>query len=211
MHEWQHVQTLTDELLISPNDLVALPDGSLFISNDFQDLGGVAGLVIDTLLRRKRAPLVYYDGNEFMDLDANVISSAGITAVKEGDREYLYRDMMDKGAQKLEIHRDQPRHPRVELVETIHLNSGADNFTVDEEGVVYVATHHSYGLLMEHQSDENALSPTQIFKIMPNGESTLIYANKGEEISAGSVGTIVDNRLLIGQIYNDGILSCPMK
>ncbi len=74
-HEWKHIQTLTDELLISPNDLVALSDGSLFISNDFQDLGGgIAGLFVDTLLRRKRAPLVYYNGNEFTDLDANVIS-----------------------------------------------------------------------------------------------------------------------------------------
>jgi sugar lactone lactonase YvrE len=210
-HEWKHIQTLTDELLISPNDLVALPDGSLFISNDFQDLGGgIAGLFVDTLLKRKRAPLVYYDGTEFTDLDANVISSAGITAVKEGDREFLYRDMMEKGAQKLEIHWDQPGKPRVELVETIHLNSGADNFTVDEEGAVYVATHHSYGLLLDHADDENALSPTQIFKILPNGESTLIYANQGEEISAGSVGAVVENRLFIGQIYNDGILSCPI-
>jgi arylesterase/paraoxonase len=210
-HEWEHIQTLTDDALVSPNDLVALPDGSLFISNDFQDLeGGIAGLFVDTLLRRKRAPLVYHDGNEFRDLDANVISSAGITAVKEGDHEYLYRDMMNKGAEKLEIHWDQPGEPRVELVETIHLNSGADNFTVDEEGVVYVATHHSYGLLLDHADDENALSPTQIFKILPVGESTLIYANKGEEISAGSVGAVVENRLLIGQIYSDGILSCPI-
>jgi hypothetical protein len=38
---------------------------------------------------------------------------------------------MEKGAQKLEIHWDQPGKPRVELVETIHLNSGVDNFTVD--------------------------------------------------------------------------------
>jgi sugar lactone lactonase YvrE len=211
-YDWEHIQTLTDELLISPNDLVALPDGSLFISNDFQDLGGgIAGLFADTLFKRKRAPLVYYDGTQFTDLDANVISSAGITAVKEGDHEYLYRDMMNKGVEKLEIHWGQPGKPRVELVETIHLDTaGADNFTVDEQGVVYVATHHSYGLLMDHANDENALSPTQVFKILPNGESTLIYANKGEEISAGSVGTVVENRLFIGQIYNDGILSCPM-
>lgn len=210
-HEWKHLQTLTDELLISPNDLVALPDGGLFISNDFQDLGGgMAGLVVDTLLRRKRAPLVYYDGAEFMDLDANVISSAGITAVKEGDHEYLYRDMMEKGAQKLEIHWDQPGKPRVELVDTIHLNSGADNFTVDDEGLVYVATHYSYGLLLDHADDEAVLSPTQVFRISPDGEATLIYANQGEEISAGSVGAAVENRLYIGQIYNDGVLSCPM-
>ena len=139
-----------------------------------------------------------------------VLRSAGITAVKEGDHEYLYRDMMEKGAQKLEIHWDQPGDPRVELVGTIHLNSGADNFTVDEQGVVYVATHHSYGLLLDHADDGNVHSPTQVFKILPNGDATLIYANKGEEISAGSVGAVVENRLLIGQIYNDGILSCPM-
>jgi hypothetical protein len=209
---WEHVQTLTGELLISPNDLVALPDGSLFISNDFQDLGGVPGLVVDTLLQRQRAPLVYYDGSEFTDLDANVLSSAGITAANEGDREFLYRDIMNKGVEKLEVHWDQPGGPRVELVETIHLDTaGADNFTVDEEGVVYVATHYSFGLLTDHADDENALSPTQIFKILPNGEATLIYANKGDEFSAGSVGTVVDNRLLIGQIFNDGILSCPLE
>jgi arylesterase/paraoxonase len=212
-HEWQHIQTLTDDALISPNDLVALPDGSLFISNDFQDLGGgIAGLLVDTLLRRKRAPLVYYDGTQFTDLDANVISSAGITSVKDGDHEFLYRDMMNKGVEKLEIHWDQPGDPRVELVKTIHLNTaGADNFTVDGEGVVYVATHYSFGLLTDHQGNENALSPTQIFKILPNGEATLIYANKGDEFSAGSVGTVVENRLLVGQIFNDGILSCPME
>jgi sugar lactone lactonase YvrE len=209
--EWEHVQTLTDDALISPNDLVALPDGSLFISNDFQGLGGVPGLLVDMSLGRKRAPLVYYDGTDFTDLDANVLSSAGITAVKEGDNEYLYRDMMNKGVEKLEVHWDQSGSPRVELVETIQIDTaGADNFTVDEEGAVYVATHYSFGLLTDHAGDENALSPTQIFEILPNGEATLIYANKGEEISAGSVGTVVEDRLFIGQIFNDGILSCPI-
>lgn len=211
-HEWKHIQTITGELLISPNDLVALQDGSLFIANDFQGLGGSTGLIVDVLLQRKRAPLLYYNGKEFMDLNANVISAPGITAVTEGNREFLYlSDTMNNTVQKLEIHWDAQGNPSVELVETIDLNSSPDNFTVDEQGNVYVAAHHSFGLLLAHMADANTKSPTQVFKILPSDDYTLIYANKGEEISTGSVGAIVGDRLFIGQIFDDGILSCPLN
>jgi hypothetical protein len=209
---WEHKQTLKDPLLSSPNDLVALQDGTLFIANDFEDIGGFAMQAITVLLERKQAPIVYYDGEQFHCVGANVISSPGIGYRQENEDEFLYQsDFMHKAVQKLRIRRTQNTIPTLELVETISLVGGPDNFTRDTENNLYVATHYSTGLIVEHGKNPAILSPTQIVRIRLNGEQHMIYANKGEEISAGSVGAVIGERLYIGQIQNEGILSCPMK
>jgi len=206
-----HTRTLADDLLISPNDLAALPDGTLFISNDFQYLaGGFIGQVVDTVFQRHRAPLVYYDGQQFHDLNANVTASPGITYVTRGNAEFLYRaDYMRDIVQKLRIIRTQSGVPAVKLVKEIDIQAGPDNFTVDEQGNVYVAAHYSTGLLMATRNDPAVVSPTQIFRITPDDGFTVLYANRGDEISAASVAQLVGDRLIVGQIYEDGILSCP--
>jgi sugar lactone lactonase YvrE len=209
----KHERTLDHELLISPNDLVVLPDGTLFIVNDFQDVGGgFAGQVLDTLFERKRAPLIYYDGQQFHDLHANITSAPGITYVKRGDKEWLYRaDYMHNIVQKLSISRNEQGLPTVEKIKEIDLGAGPDNFTVDDAGNVYVAAHYSTGLILATNNDPAIVSPTQIFRISPDDSASLLYSNRGEEISAASVAQVIGDHLVIGQIYEDGLLSCPYR
>ncbi len=208
---WEHSGTITGDLLLSPNDLVALDDGSLFIANDFSDIGGMDQLMLDYVFFRKRAPLVYYDGETFTDMNENVRGSAGITAVIRDGQLFLFRsDMMNK-LDVFEVIRDGAAVPTLDRVDRIRLDSMPDNLTADDQGNVYVATHYSVGLLQQHMVDAGILSPSQILKVDADGNTTLIYANRGEEIPAASVGAVVDGWLYIGQIYNDGILACPYE
>lgn len=209
--ELTHDRTLADDLLISPNDLAALPDGTVFIANDFQDVGGgFAGQVLDTIFERTRAPLVYYDGQQFHDLHENVSSANGLGYVKRGTEEYLYQpDFMRKRVQKFSVQRTAQGFPTLVLEADIELGSGPDNFTLDDEGNVYVAAHYSIGLVLATAADAAVQSPSQIFRIAPDDSVSLVYANRGGEFSAASVAQVVGNRLILGQIYDDGLLSCP--
>ena len=43
-----------------------------------------------------------------------------------------------------------------------------------------------------------------------DGSSVLVYADPGTTISATSTAVLHDNRLYLGQVFNDGIVSCRL-
>lgn len=87
---FSHVKTLKSPLLDSPNDLYALPDGRIFVSNDHGP-GGKFSQFIEDLFRLERSRISYFDGKEWSYLDPAVAGGNGILHSIENGREYLYR------------------------------------------------------------------------------------------------------------------------
>ncbi len=54
------------------------------------------------------------------------------------------------------------------------------------------------------------LSPSQVLKITPAGAVEEIYLDDGSQISTSTVGAVRGNRLLIGNVFDDGFLDCTM-
>ncbi len=206
---WKHVETLTSDLLTSPNDLVALPDGTIFVSNDFGG-GGKTLKMIDALLHIKSGNVAYYDGGEFVDLGDPESYGNGITYAEEEDGEYIYRAaLMNRSIKKFKIERVDGKAVGLTYVSKVKINSMPDNLEIDGDGNIYTAAHYNSFTFLKHSKDSAEISPTQIFKVTPAGEVTELYANKGGEISAGSVGRVINGRLYIGQVFGDYVLSCP--
>jgi len=206
---WRHVETLTSELLTSPNDLVALSDGTIFVSNDFGGRGKAIKMIY-ALFHIKSGNVAYYDGSGFSDLGDPESYGNGITYAEEEDGEYIYRAaLMNRSIKKFKIEREEGKVVGLTYVSKVKINSMPDNLEIDDDGNIYTAAHYSSFTFLKHSKDSAEISPTQVFKVTPAGEVNELYANRGDEISAGSVGRVINGRLYIGQVFGDFILSCP--
>ncbi|TGN17076.1 arylesterase [Leptospira idonii] len=206
---WVHTKTLEDESLTSPNDLFLTESGEIFVSNDAGS-GGNFRRYWDVLIRSARSDISYYNGKKFKSLNEPVLLGNGILVRKENGSERLYRSVFaDDALSVYEIKRESDGHPNLKLLKKIPLASGPDNIIQDEKGDLWVAAHKSTYLFLRHASNAKNISPTQVFRIDGKTNDVYeIYADNGEEISAGSTGLPFNGRLYISQVFEDFLLSC---
>jgi arylesterase / paraoxonase len=206
-----HEATLKNELLLSPNDLFVTQDGKIFVSNDVPS-GGQFGQILHVLFRLNSSPISYYNGKKWSLLTEKTAFGNGILLQKESGKEYLYRSShVYESVWKYELTYAGSGDPKLKLVKTIDLGSGPDNLEGEENGNLLVAAHKSNMRFMGHAGNKEKTSPSQVFRIFPDGAIQEIYANDGEEISAASTGLSYKNKLFISQVFEPFILSCNME
>ncbi|MCE9500548.1 MAG: arylesterase [Leptospira sp.] len=192
---FSHIKTLKSPLIESPNDLFALPDGRIFVSND--------GL--------SPSKISFFDGKTWSMIGPGVSLGNGILYRKEKDKEYIYRSGFFAGkVLKFELIQTTDGKTDLKEVEKFEIGSGPDNLEFDDAGNIYLAAHASVFRFLRHVRSPENFSPSQIFKIDFGKKSVdEIYANNGEEISAASTGLVFENRLIISQVFEDFLLICP--
>ncbi len=205
-----HEATLKNELLLSPNDLFVTQDGKIFVSNDVP-AGSQFGQIMHVLLRLNSSPISYYNGKEWSLLNEKTAFGNGILVKKENGKDYLYRSShVYESILKYELNFSNSGIPQLKLVKKIELGSGPDNLEEEDNGNLLVAAHKSNMRFMSHAGNKEKTSPSQIFRIFPDGSTKEIYANDGEEISAASTAISYKGKLFISQVFEPFILSCPV-
>ena len=189
-------EELTSPLLVSPNDLCALPDGSIYVSNDSSGKGGMMELILSL----KRSTVVHYDGSGKWTVAAEKLAMAnGIQA--EGKTLYL-AVTRENAVYTCPINDDGTLGPRSLLARV----KGADNITLDK-GYLYAAGHLKDLALAGHMQNPDKKAPSTVFRIDSNsGDSTIVFQDDGSLISAASVAVPHNGSLYIGQIADDGIV-----
>lgn len=190
------LEEITDPLLVSPNDLSVLPDGTIYVSNDGSGDGGV----FEVILGLKRATVVMIPPRgEARVVVEDLAMANGIQAV--GDELYLavtrqnavYR--YDRGADGTVSGRTQLAYVK-----------GPDNLSLTEE-YIFVAAHLKDMALARHMSNPAIPAPSVIYRIdRESGDRVLVYADGGDTISAASVAVSAEGYLFIGQIAGDHLI-----
>ncbi|MDH3978810.1 MAG: hypothetical protein OEU86_09850 [Gammaproteobacteria bacterium] len=188
-----HVKTYSDPLFESPNDLVAVGPEQFYIANDGGD----------------GAKLVYFDGQQATVVANDINSGGGINA--SADYSELY--VAETGGKALRVLSRNSDDGSVTTLNQIPLGTSPDNVDVAEDGSLWIGAHSDLlGLVMHFIIGSDA--PSQVIRVEldddDNGQIEEIYLNRGEEISASSVGATYGNKLLIGSITSRKILVCEM-
>lgn len=207
-----HIKTIKDPALENPNDLQALSDGRIFVSND-HGLGGKFRHLVDDLLRLKRSRVSYFDGTNWSLIGPPLSLGNGILYQKESDKEYIYRSgFSDASVIKYEIIKTPENKTDLKEVSRFEIGNGPDNLELDEQGRMLAAAHPSVFKFLRHVSSPANFSPTQIVRINLNkGTMEEIYANHGEEISAASTALTFNKHLILSQVFEDFLLVCPFE
>ncbi|EQA44963.1 hypothetical protein LEP1GSC050_2950 [Leptospira broomii serovar Hurstbridge str. 5399] len=208
---WKHIQTLKDPLLTSPNDLFVESENEIYVSNDHGQ-GGKFRYFLDDLFRSARSEISVYDGKSWSSLGNPLYYGNGILFIKRADgKEFLYRSgFMDRAVFKFPVDRSSGKIVLGEP-KTIFVDTGTDNLEADEKGRIFVVGHQSTWKFLRHLRNKDYPAPTQVFVINPDDTFKEIYANPGEEISAGSTAISYKDKLYISQVFNDYILDCSFQ
>jgi len=205
----QHLRTITDPSMVSPNDVVPVGPNRFYFTNDHGS-GTRAGHMKEDFLRLARSHVVYFDGTNYTVVDDGIRYANGIMLSR--DRRHLFvAATTDRTLRSYKILEDGTLSPAVVLP----MNTGVDNIEVDEQGNLWIGAHPKLLSFMLHAGDETRRAPSQVLKLVPDGvgnfRSEEVLLSAGADLSASSVGARVGNRLLVGGVFDPVFLDCRMQ
>ncbi len=204
------VGTIRDPLLVDPNAILATGPNQFYAANDTGARNGFERAT-ELLFRRGLSTVVYHDGRVTRVAATGLKSASGIAMSRDGTRVYV----SETSGNRLAVFERNAASGDLRLLGHIALGSAPDNLNVDEEGRIWIAAHARVLALIQHFRDATRLAPTQIFRLHDVADPARarpeqIYLNLGEQISAGSVGAVFGDQLLIGSITERKLLRCRL-
>jgi arylesterase / paraoxonase len=205
-----HLETVSGDLMISPNDVAAVGPRQFYFTNDHGSASSLSKQIED-LLRLSRSNIVYYDGTSMRKAAGDLSYANGIWATADGKTIYAASTI----GKKFHVYDRNRATGSLTQVSELYLNTGADNIDVAADGRIRIAGHPKLFSFLKHAKDKTKKAPSQILELYKTGNGSYsfkeIYSNPGDEISAASVGAVYQNRLLIGAIFDDFFLDCELK
>ena len=201
-------ESISGDLLVDPNDVLAIDKDRFYATNDHVSRTQV-GLLFELFLVLPRANVVYFDGANFRVVANGLEYANGINRSPDGTHLYVAettgREIKTYGMSFL----GGDLTPQSDL----SISSGLDNIDVTTNGTLYVAGHPKLLDFLAYRSDASKPSPSQIFRVDVDKagipvRATAIYS--GTDIGASSVGVPVGERLLIGSVFDGKILNCAL-
>lgn len=209
-----HEKSITSPLFVSPNDLHAVSENEIYITNDHTDPKGFLRSVKDflkiptgnvVLLDAKNAKIAaediaYANGiNSWNDKKTFFVASSNTNTL------HVFNRLADNSLEK-ELDFDT--------------GVGVDNIEVDYENNLYIGCHPQLLKFLQHSKNKEALSPTVVLKMVYIPESGYkfiqegIFIDNGKRLSGGSVaayyepkqGEHDDNVMLVGSVFEPSIL-----
>ena len=202
-----HVESISDPLFVSPNDLAATGMRAFYIGNDVMSQNPMMKL-LETMLPLAPSTLVYFDGQKAAIAAADLSFVNGVALSNSGRELYL----AETTGRNLRIYDRNAMTGALDLRETIAMNSFPDNITVDADDALWTGSHPRLTDFLRHASDANVMSPSQIFRIksIRNAKSQVeeVYLNDGTQISAVSTALRHGRHLAMGAVFDSKLLIC---
>ncbi len=201
-----HRETLTDDHLRSPNDILAVGPRQFYATNDHRYQNGFRRTA-EEFLRRAESDIVYYDGNAFRVVAENVAYPNGITISPDGLSVYV---ASTTGRAVLWYDRD-PDTGSLSFRESYDTGTGVDNLEVASDGTVWIGAHPQMLAFLKNARDAKSFSPSQVLSFDPtSGAFREEFLSLGDDLSTSSVAAVYEKWLLIGSVYEEHILLCEI-
>lgn len=203
-----HLRTLSDPLLRSPNDLVALAPDLLYVTNDH---GWPKGF-LSTLEEWFRIPVsdvVVFDGRGFRVAARRINLANGINKSADGTTLYV------ASPTGLEIRvYDREADGGLRLRQRIPLGTAPDNIEVAEDGSLWVGAHPNLFALAAHMGGAPEHSPSHVVRAIPEADGGFavdeVLLEAGDRLCASSVAAVRGKRLLVGGVFEPRVLDCTL-
>ncbi len=206
----RHVKTVSDDLLFSPNDVVAVGKTRFYATNDHGSRTPF-GQTVESYLMLPRAYAVYYDGAHFSVAADGLRYANGINVSPDMSHIYIAET----------IGRDVRTYDRDVISGALHevaeydIPAGLDNIDVDDAGNLWVGAHPKLFAFLAYATDPSKPSPSEVFRVavfdgFPHAY-TPVFTSLGKEIGASSVGAVSGDQLLIGSVFDPKVLDCKME
>ena len=205
-----HVKTVTDDLLFSPNDVVAVGKDRFYATNDHGSRSDL-GVTLENYLMLPRAYVVYYDGQHMSQAVTGLRYANGINISSDLSHVYVAETI----GRDVKTFSREPISGALKQVDDFDIPGGVDNIDVDDAGNLWVAAHPKLFSFVAYASDPSKPSPSEIFRVavfdgVPHS-SFPVFTSTGKEIGASSIGAVMGDQMLIGSVFDPKILDCTME
>jgi arylesterase/paraoxonase len=204
-----HRTTLSDPLLVNPNDLVAVTPTQVYVTNDHHYPAGLM-YTIEDYFRRPWANVVLWDGHTFREVAGGIRLANGINRSADGKTVYVVSTI----GQAVRVYDRDAASGELTLRGEIPLGSGGDNVEVDADGTLWIGSHPRLLTLVRYMDGKTPYAPSQILHVTPRtsgADVREVYLDRGEQISGASAAAVRGRRLLIGPIADSKLLDCQMR
>jgi len=225
-------QTVVDPLFRNINDVAYIDDKRFYVTNWLYYQQGTPLNQVETFLQRPwgYVLLCVHEKRRAKDWAAFRFTRTVCEVVVDGLRMPNGIDISADGktvfiassvGREVLIYDRQPEN-NLTLRTTVDVGTGVDNVVLDRTtGAVYAGCHPqmlSFVRYAPHAKDPSSYAPSQVLRLLPVSPDAHGYAHQyqpeqiflsdGADLSASSVGFVYHHKLLIGAVFDDGILVC---
>ena len=204
-----HELTLTDPLMINPNDVVALGPSKAYVTLDKKSKTGSIGEVIEGALERKTGKVLYIDQNGARVVAEGLVYANGIAMGQ--DAEFVY--VAETVARAVSVFRRDTKTNDLKLADRVPVGTGVDNITVDAEGRLWIAAHPKLLTFVGYAKSPEKTTPSQVILLDPKQkQGDQVYITNDGSFSGASVAVpdVEARRMVLGSVYNADSLACDL-
>ena len=195
--------------LIDPNDVAAV-DGSRFYVTNLYGSRGSLGRLAENYFFLPRANVLFFDGERFRVVARGLMLANGIVYDRARERVYVAEVL----GRRVRVYRVNPFAGDLVEERRIALPFGPDNLALDENGDLWAAGHPNLLATARMMRDLAKPAPSAVARITDPASAEprveLVFRDPGTMIPAASIALPFAGRLLIGAVYGDHLLSCPL-
>ncbi len=202
-------KTLTDELMISPNDLVLMDENRFYFTNDHGYPDGLWRHAED-YLGFAWSNVVYSDGKNYRVVAEDLTFANGINY--DTKRNLLF--VACPRSFDVSVYRPNP-DGSLAFESCIPAGTGVDNIEFDQAGKLWIGCHPDLLAFTSYAKKQKTIAPSEVITInyqdKKNFKVASIFVDDGNLISATSVAAPFGNVVLIGNVKDDTFLVMEME
>lgn len=201
------IKVISFDDMHSPNDIVAVGPDSFYITNDHGFRRGVMNKV-ESYLNLPLASVAYFSGQEGRKVIRGLTYANGINQSLDGSTIYV----SETTPRTVTAYKRDIATGDLEEIQTFDVNLSPDNIDVDSDGNLWVAGHPNLLDFLAHAADASVDAPSHALRLNPQtAEMEDVYYNTGDEISASSVAAYHQGMLIIGAVFDNHVVLCPVE
>lgn len=199
-----HIETVIDDSMISPNDIVIIDDNRYYFTNDHKYTEGFGRLTED-YLGRSLSNVIYFDGTTFREVANGIAYANGINFDKK--RNLLFVASPRKFL--IKVYTVLPNGD-LEFIEDIDCGTGVDNIEFDSEGRLWIGAHPNLLKFSAYAKGKEGIAPSEIIKIEYKEQNDYsvetVYLEDGSLMSGASVAAPFNQYILAGNVKDNHFL-----
>lgn len=201
-----HLETFTDPLITSPNNVAGVGPRSFYVTNDVKDGRGALLGDLYFLLRAGRGQVIFVEDARRRIVADGLQFANGVALSPDGSSVYVAEMTGDM----IRVFDRNSENGALSHRASIATPAAPDNLTVDPEGVIWAAGSPKPLSLALHGGDEQNLAPSSVMRVSPEGVVDVVYRDTGAELSAATVAARTRAGLMIGALYENKFLICEL-
>ena len=202
-------KTLTNDSMVSPNDIVLLDENRFYFTNDHKYTEGI-GMLLEDYAGLSISNVIYFDGDNYTEVAKGIAYANGINF--DVNRNLLFVASPRKFLVKVY---SKNKDGSLAFIEDIPCGTGVDNIEFDTEGNLWIGAHPNLLRFASYAKGKKETSPSEIIKIEYKGKNDYtietIYLDDGKTMSASTVAAPFGNLILTGNVMDDAFLILKKK